>query len=69
MFKLLVFAIVVSVITTGTCAVLLYIELSELNTYKPRKTTISSTFLPEKGFMDNWTLTSLHEGSLKITLT
>ena len=39
------------------------------NTFKPRKTTISSTFLSENVTVVNRELSSLHGGSLKITLT
>ena len=42
-------------------------ELSELNTLKPRKTTISSKGF--KGTVVNRTLSSLHGGSLDIMLT
>ena len=44
-------------------------ELTELNTFKLRKTTISSTLLNFKGTVVNHALPFMHWGSLKIMLT
>ena len=46
-------------------------NVSDLNTYKPRRTTISSTLFIKKGFKGtvvNQALLSLHGGSLEITI-
>ena len=44
-------------------------ELTELKTFKLRKTTISSTLLNFKGTVVNHALPFMHWGSLKIMLT
>ena len=56
--------IIISLQTEATCAFLLQENIFELNTFKPRKTTMSSAL-----FVVNRTFQSLHGGSLKILLT